>query len=210
MRLLALLYGLLGAALFAAAALYLPVFLGYQVVPKTWQDPIYTRVIANRYIPAIDGEAGGRADDAVYMNLALLAAFLIPHSLMARESFKRLWTRIVPRPIERSTYVIIASLLLGLLYWFWQPIPEFVWPNEGTSLGSLLANTNTDPSRLGFLIPFCAGWAITFLASLSAAPGELTGPAADVALLPRAGVHAAAVAHARSCTVSCGTPACWG
>lgn len=170
LRLLALLYGLVAAALFAAAALYLVVFLAYHIVPQKWREPIYTRVIGNRYIPAIDAEAGGRADDAVYMNLGLLAAFIIPHSLMAREGFKRVWTKIVPRPIERSTYVIVASLLLAALYWFWQPIPEFVWPKEGT----LLAHTNTQ-GRIAFQVFFWAGWAITFLASLSAAPGELMG-----------------------------------
>ena len=170
MRLLALVYGLVAAAMFAAATLYLPIFLAFYVVPKTWREPIYSRTIANRYIPAIDSEAGGRADDAVLINLGLLAAFAIPHSLMARDSFKRVWTRIIPQPIERSTYVIVASLLLAAQFWFWKPIPEFVWPLEGT----ILATTDSQ-FRLVFQIFFWAGIAITFLSALMVAPGELTG-----------------------------------
>jgi methanethiol S-methyltransferase len=170
LRLLALLYGLLAAAVFAAVMLYLPIFLGYYVVPKTWRESIYTRTIANRYIPAIDSEAGGRADDALLINLGLLAMFAIPHSLMARAGFKRIWTKIIPQPVERSTYVIIAGLLLAVLYWFWKPIPEFVWPLEGT----FLATTNTQ-ARLVFQVFFWTGFAITVLSSLIVAPGELTG-----------------------------------
>ncbi len=170
MRTLALLYGLLAAALFAAATLYLPLFLAYHIVPQDWREPIYTVPIGNRYLPAIDAESGGRADDAVLNNLGLLLAFVIPHSLMARQGFKRVWTRIVPQTIERSTYVIVAALLLGALLWFWKPIPEFVWPAEGT----ILANTNTQ-FRIVFQVAYWTGWAITFLSSLMAAPGELTG-----------------------------------
>lgn len=170
MRLLVLLYGLIGAAMFAATTLYLPVFLAYHIVPKTWREPIYSRTVANRYIPAIDSEAGGRADDALLINLGLLVAFAIPHSLMARAGFKRIWTRIIPQPMERSTYVIIASLLLAALFWFWKPIPEFVWPLEGT----MLATTDTQ-FRTVFQTFFWAGFAITFLSALMVAPGELTG-----------------------------------
>lgn len=170
LRLLVLLYGLFGAAMFAAAMIYLPVFLAYYVVPKTWREPIYSLTIANRYIPAIDSEAGGRADDALYVNLGLLAAFAIPHSLMARHGFKRHWTKIVPQPVERSTYVIIATLLLAALFWFWQPIPEIVWPLQGT----FLATTNTQ-FRLVFQICFWAGIAISVLSVLMVAPADLIG-----------------------------------
>lgn len=170
LRLLALVYGIVGAVLFAVTGLYLVVFLAYYVVPKDWREPIYTRTIAGRYIPAIDSEAGGRADDALIMNLALLAAFAIPHSLMARQGFKRVWTKIVPAPIERSTYVIISSLLLALLFWFWKPIPEFIWPQEGT----FLAATNTQ-WRIVFQVLFWTGWAINTVAVSSIGGSDLLG-----------------------------------
>lgn len=170
LRFLVLLYGLVGAAMFAAAMVYLPVFLAYYVVPKTWREPIYARTIANRYIPAIDSEAGGRADDALYVNLGLLAAFVVPHSLMARHGFKRHWTKVVPQPIERSTYVIISTLLLAALFWFWQPIPEIVWPLEGT----FLATTNTQ-FRTVFQVFFWGGIAMAVLSVLLVAPADLIG-----------------------------------
>jgi protein-S-isoprenylcysteine O-methyltransferase Ste14 len=172
LRLLALLYGIVGALLFNAVILYQVLFLANYVVPKDWREPIYSRTIANRYIPAIDAEVGGgRADLAVYTNLGLLAAFLIPHSLMARAGFKRAWTRIVPPPIERSTYVIISSLLLATVFWFWQPIPEMIWPLEG----SFLAYTDSSPARTVFQVLYWAGWGLVALSMASLAPLDLMG-----------------------------------
>ena len=170
LRLLALVYGLIAAVVFAAVTLYLPVFIGYYAVPLDWREPIYRKIIAGRYIPAIDAETGGRPDDAILVNLALLAAFIVPHSLMARANFKRVWTRIVPQPIERSTYVLVAGLLLAVLYWYWRPIPEIVWPVEGTPL----ATTNTT-LRPVFQTVFWLGWAIVVLAAVLVAPADLIG-----------------------------------
>ena len=154
MRFLALLYGLVAYLVGLATVLYLPVFLGFYVMPEQWRERIYRLpVYDGLFLKAIDSEIGGRADYALLIDLLLLAAFVVPHSLMAREGFKRVWTRLVPRPIERSTYVLISGLLLGVLYWFWQPIHEIVWPLEGT----VLANTDTQ-LRLVFQILFWFGW----------------------------------------------------
>ena len=63
----------------------------------------------------------------VGLDLLLLSLFAIQHSVMARQWFKRAWTKVVPEPVERSTYVLLASLVLLLLFWQWRPIPSLVW-----------------------------------------------------------------------------------
>jgi protein-S-isoprenylcysteine O-methyltransferase Ste14 len=67
------------------------------------------------------------------VNLALLTLFGVQHSVMARKGFKERWTRVVPRPIERSTYVVLSSACLALLFLLWHPIPRVVWSVEGTA-----------------------------------------------------------------------------
>jgi protein-S-isoprenylcysteine O-methyltransferase Ste14 len=167
LRLLVLLYGLVGALMSLAVTLYLVVFLAYYVVPTKWRKPIYTQTIGNRFIPAVDSEAGGRPDDALKVDLALLAAFVIPHSLMARKSFKRLWPKIVPQPIERSTYVIVSSLLLAMLFWFWDPIADVIWPTS--------VPPDDTQFRLVFQTVFWAGWAINTIAITSIGGADLLG-----------------------------------
>jgi len=78
-------------------------------------------------VPTIDGQPGLPTGWAALVNAALIGAFVIPHSMMARPGFKRWWTQWIPQPIERSTYVLVSCLLMILLLWNWQPIGGVVW-----------------------------------------------------------------------------------
>ncbi len=75
---------------------------------------------------------------AILVNLGLISLFGIQHSVMARQSFKKKWTKIVPEPIERSTYVLFSSIVLILLFYFWKPIPYAIWDFADTSAGPIL------------------------------------------------------------------------
>ncbi|MET0985545.1 MAG: methanethiol S-methyltransferase [Steroidobacteraceae bacterium] len=107
---IAALYGLGAYVVFFGTFLYAIGFVSNTVVPKT-----------------IDSGAGASVFVALAINLALLAVFALQHSVMARPAFKRWWTRFVPRPVERSTFVLFASAALLLLYWQWQPILTPIW-----------------------------------------------------------------------------------
>jgi protein-S-isoprenylcysteine O-methyltransferase Ste14 len=85
----------------------------------------------------IDAAPEGALAAAVSIDLALVGLFALQHSLMARPGFKARWTRLVPQPAERSTYVLATALVLGLLFWQWRAIPGDVWRVQG-AVGSAL------------------------------------------------------------------------
>jgi len=120
-RLIILLYGFTCYALFVAVFAYLIGFTGNLVVPKGVDEG---SVIA---WPA-----------AVAVDAALMMLFGLQHSVMARAGFKRWWSRLVPPPAERSTYVLASSLVLVLLFALWQPLPLTVWQAEADWLRGVL------------------------------------------------------------------------
>ena len=135
MRIIVFIYGIVSYALGVASLLYLICFVSNTVVPKT-----------------IDSAPVGGVAPAVLVDLILVGLFALQHSLMARPGFKELWTRIVTKPAERSTYVLVTALVLALLFWQWQPIPGVVWNVESAVGKGLLQGL------------FWLGWA-TLLAS---------------------------------------------
>ena len=135
MGLLAFLYGTIAYAIFLVVFLYAIGFVGGFLVPKT-----------------IDSGPQGPLAVAVAVDVLLLGLFAMQHSVMARPAFKRWWTRLVPRSVERSTYVLFASLILALLCWQWRPIEGTLWRLEG--VGAAL-----------MWVLFASGWLIVLLAT---------------------------------------------
>src|SRR5687767_5131443 len=129
-------YGSLSYLIFLGTFLYAFGFVGNLGVPT-----------------ALDGAPSGPLGVAFAIDVALLALFAVQHSIMARKWFKEWWTRIVPKPLERSTYVLFSSLALILLFWLWQPLGGVVWSIE-------------DPfGRVVLLVLFAFGWALVLVST---------------------------------------------
>src|SRR6187399_3155003 len=130
------LYGLVCYAVFFGTFLYAIGFIGNLWVPKSIDSP---RDVA--------------FGTALAVNLGLLALFAVQHSVMARPTFKRWWTRIVPEPAERSTYMLFSSAALVVLFAFWQPMGVVVW------------NFEAPVARMMLYGVFAFGWVVLLFAS---------------------------------------------
>jgi protein-S-isoprenylcysteine O-methyltransferase Ste14 len=145
-RFMALLYGLAAYAVFFLTFLYAVGFIAGQGVPKT-----------------IDSGAAAPVAQALAVDLILMSIFAVQHSVMARKQFKQWWTRFVPKAVERSTYVLLASLALILLFWQWRPLPAVVWQIDNAALAAAV-------EALSF-----AGWLIALLSTFLINHFELFG-----------------------------------
>ena len=130
-KLSAFLYGIISYGIFFFAIIYAVGFLGNILVPKS-----------------IDSIPVSEFFQAIIMNTLLLGLFAVQHSVMARPAFKLWWTKIIPKEIERSTFVLASSLLLILLFWKWQPMTAVIWHIDNPMLKGLI--------QTGFWI----GWGI--------------------------------------------------
>jgi methanethiol S-methyltransferase len=142
----ALILGIVSYLAFFVTFVYVIGFVGDLFVPKS-----------------INSGTSGSIAQAVFIDALLLGLFAVPHSVMARLGFKRLWTRIVPEVIERSTYVLVSSLLLAFLFWQWQPIPSLIW------------EVTNPVGRVALQALFWVGWAIVVVSTFLISHFDLLG-----------------------------------
>jgi protein-S-isoprenylcysteine O-methyltransferase Ste14 len=145
-KLVAFLYGIVAYLVFAIVIVYAIGFVCGLVVPKT-----------------IDSGPAGPLMESIVINLVLMTIFALQHSVMARPQFKTWWTTIVPKSVERSTYVLLASLALALVFWQWRPIPAVVWEVREPTLAAFLL-------YLGLF-----GWVLVFISTFMINHFELFG-----------------------------------
>ncbi len=120
-RLLFLIYGLVAYVLTLGALTYLIGFSTTVLAPKHVDNGVVTPLVL-----------------AILINMGLVVLFGMQHSVMARPKFKEYLTRLVPEPLERSTYILVASLMTILLMWQWRPMPNVIWQVQNETLATLL------------------------------------------------------------------------
>jgi methanethiol S-methyltransferase len=152
----AFLYGLVAYFAFFVTILYAIGFIMGLVVPKTIDTGDYSSTA-----------------EALVVNLLLMSLFAVQHSVMARKQFKQWWTRYVPKVIERSTYVLLSSLALMLLFWQWRPMPAIVWQVDDPGIIVTIATV----SLVGWVIVFTSTFLINHfeLFGLYQVANNLTG-----------------------------------
>ena len=141
-----LLYGIVAYFVFLIAFLYAIGFIGNIIVPKS-----------------IDTGAETTMYSSIFINVILLSVFALQHSIMARPKFKAWFNSIFSQAMERSTYILLSSLALILIYWQWQPITTIVWETENTILSSIITGI------------FFLGWLIVLLSTFMINHLELFG-----------------------------------
>jgi methanethiol S-methyltransferase len=144
-RLAILFYAIVSYAVFLVSSLYAVGFVGNYLVPRS-----------------IDVGGPSNSSEAIAVNLLLLVLFAIQHSIMARPAFKRWWARILPAACQRSTYVLLSSLILLLLFWQWRPIPIPVWQAGGIAAWLLIG-------------VYGLGWSIVFASTFMIDHFDLSG-----------------------------------
>jgi len=158
-RVAALIYGIASYLVFFCSIVYAMAFIGNYLVPKSID---------------VGSEAG--LAQSILTDVVLLVVFAVQHSVMARPAFKRYWTTIVPVSCERSTYVLISSLLLILLFWQWRPIVSTIWQVEGGT-----ATILTAICWIGWLTAFASSYMIDHFEMFGLRQvATHTGPAARV------------------------------
>jgi len=145
-RIFALTYGMLAYSFFLGTFLYAILFVGNMWVSKT-----------------IDSGPEAPLATTIAIDLAVLGVFAVQHSVMARKGFKRVWTRIVPEPVERATYVVAATSALALILWQWKPIARVVWDLKGTAAEPVVQTL------------FWIGWGVLLLSTFLVNHFELFG-----------------------------------
>lgn len=155
-RIVAFVYGIAAYLIFFVTFLYAIGFVENLLVPKT-----------------IDSGAAAPTTQALIVNLLLMSLFAIQHSVMARPQFKRWWTKFVPPSVERTTYVLLASLALALVIWQWQPMPAVIWKIADPRIATAV----TGLSFVGWLIVLTSTFLINHfeLFGLHQVANNLTG-----------------------------------